>query len=446
MALPTLPEDLEDLSENENEKTPLSKSPSSSKSRRQKQEQRSPELMHPALRQPPSSSERSHRAHSASSPRSQSRASPEPRQIPLPRPARASTEPQYLPVSHPALVTRTSTERTHSLPPSNPATSAAISRASTVPPAAAPPIARKNSPSAYNKRIPSSKKTPGLRERWLTARHDVPEHYEALQDSEAIWSKLHLDPLTADPLAPMHAGIPYALAWYHLDWIRTPRPDASVRGRDETAMDRAAALACEGVVVHRGRCGTERPDVRYCIEPSYFEGAVLLDAAVRFTFALRGHHPVLRREWACYYAPLSRRWRFQVCPHARHRFTAYELVGRRGLVAASVWHEARTPSAFRLGWRWRSIYGTRRYAYGCSRCRMDSEVKLEMVDDVVVVTINVYRDLGSGESPTEGEWLSALRRSCSLSTERTEEDLRKQTVKQRCRRATDAKKAAVLHR
>ncbi|KAI1098567.1 hypothetical protein F4804DRAFT_338073 [Jackrogersella minutella] len=267
-------------------------------------------------------------------------------------------------------------------------------------------------PIAWNQRIPSDKKKPGVIERFrgLTRVAD----YDEIRGSVRIWSSLHLDHSTADPLDPIHQYIHYALAYYHLNWVKIGESQA-------VQKTRASSLACNGTVVGDGR---HRPDFQFWISPYWHNSSFLLHEVVRFTIEPKKRHPLYRREVA-YLGYPSADWTFQPCPHCKHHFEAYEFSETRGLLKATMSYQ--TKRGHSVGeWpshitRWKSVHGPSAQAYNCQHCCTDNVVHTTMTEDKIVVHMYVFKDLGNVRNAYDAKWIAALRfRGPSLKRSKTE--------------------------
>ncbi|KAI0837485.1 hypothetical protein F5Y06DRAFT_67039 [Hypoxylon sp. FL0890] len=259
----------------------------------------------------------------------------------------------------------------------------------------------KGLPIAWNERIPSDKKRPGFFDR-LFSNIDRLE-YDEIQQSTRIWSSLHLDHSTADPLDPIHKSIHYSLAYYHLDWVRKA-------GSPESQRARANAIACNGVVV--GDAKKCLPDFHFSITPYWYNDSFLVRQVIRFTIEPKKRNPVFGRE-SVYLGWPKKDWVFWPCPHVQHRFQEYQFTETRGLMKASMSFNTKKRNClgdwFRDHTEWHSIYGPDCTAWNCRYCCTDNRVNINMVEDKIVVNIFTYKDLGSAKNAHELKWLSALR-------------------------------------
>ncbi|KAI1636511.1 hypothetical protein F4809DRAFT_641479 [Biscogniauxia mediterranea] len=282
---------------------------------------------------------------------------------------------------------------------------------------------------SYNKRLPSDKKRPGFFEAVFGSRKTDNGVALAKQESEPIWSNLHIDHSTVDPLDPVHESIPYALAWYHINWVHSSESPLSM-------MSRVNALACRGT-------GTGRPGLKFTVEPFYYNNTFLLDQSIQFRLKMEKRDPVWRRECGPMRIFQGKKWHFQICPHMQHQFLKYAFEESRGLVQADVMYCTSRSSADTFT-TWKSIYGPSWLFWGCPRCCTDSDIKIELVEDEIIVSIRVYKNLGSGSSPFDKNWIAAIRPGYRF--HRTAPDVNKKQVAQLVQKAIEAKKAATLNR
>ncbi|KAI1408940.1 hypothetical protein F5Y13DRAFT_97302 [Hypoxylon sp. FL1857] len=286
-------------------------------------------------------------------------------------------------------------------------------------------------PIAWNKRIPSDMKKPGLFER-LRGKIDIPE-YDEIQRSTRIWSQLHLDRSTADPLDPIHKSIHYALAHYHLNWVRTAE---SLKSQ----MARASAISCNGTLV--GDAKKHRPDFQYWINPYWYNDSFLIQETVKFTIEPKKRNPIFGRESV--YVGLSKGdWTFRPCPHVQHHFKEYQFTETRGLMKTSMSFTTKRRNCLG-GWfgdytRWQSIYGPGCTAWNCQYCCTDNWVDINMVEDKIVVHVYAWKDLGSAKDAYDGKWLAALRPK-GPRWKRTQDELKKSSVRDTVLAAIDAEK------
>ncbi|KAI1392744.1 uncharacterized protein F4822DRAFT_425950 [Hypoxylon trugodes] len=254
-------------------------------------------------------------------------------------------------------------------------------------------------PIAYNQHIPSSKK------RWILERCPGPpnmDDYDEVQQSERIWSRLPPKLATVDPLDPIHPSIRYALAFYHLDWIRRARyPQAQ--------MERARSLACHAVVTGEGN---RRPELAYWIDPYWQDGSVLLRQIVRLVIEPKKENRILGREYVMLQWPWGK-WTFQTCPHHRHRFRMCEFQKTRGLVKATMSYKTkiRISSGVWAGIQtnWRSTYGPSERTWNCRDCCTDGLVTIDLVEDKIGVYLYTWKDLGKANDAYDNKWIAALR-------------------------------------
>ncbi|KAI1484347.1 hypothetical protein F5X96DRAFT_664753 [Biscogniauxia mediterranea] len=284
---------------------------------------------------------------------------------------------------------------------------------------------------SYNKRLPSDKKLPGFFEAVFGSRKTDNSVVLAEQESEPIWCNLHIDHSTVDPLDPVHESIPYALAWYHINWVHSSESPLLM-------MSRVNALACSGR-------GAGRPDLKFTVEPFYYNNTFLLYQSIQFRLKMEKRDPVWRRECRSMGAFQGKKWQFQICPHMQHQFLEYDFEESRGLVQADVTYRiSRSSADTDTTTTWKSIYGPSWLFWGCPECCTDSDVKIKLVEDVIIVSIRVYKNLGSGSSPFDKNWIAAIRPGYRV--HRTATDLLKKQVVQLVQKAIEAKKAATLNR
>ncbi|KAI2603910.1 uncharacterized protein GGS25DRAFT_440730 [Hypoxylon fragiforme] len=285
----------------------------------------------------------------------------------------------------------------------------------------------KRLPIAWNHHIPSNKKKLGILE-WLFGSKTMPE-YDEVQESERIWSTLHRDTSTVDPLNPIYAPICYALAYYHLYWVRSA-------GTLEAQMSRAASLSCCGLVPGNGR---SRPDFYYFNTPWWYRNRFLLKQAVRFSITPKKRDPVYR--WELRLLDWRREvWSFKICPHFRHRFLDYSFREKRGLLKACMRY--RTTRLYApldksvLDTYWCSLYGPSRRAFNCPHCSTDSCVQIDLVEDKIMVNVIVWKDLGNAKTPFEPQWVTALREK-DFRCRRSNEAVKGGYVREACREAEE---------
>ncbi|KAI2630362.1 hypothetical protein GGS26DRAFT_107661 [Hypomontagnella submonticulosa] len=255
-------------------------------------------------------------------------------------------------------------------------------------------------PIAYNKRIPSSKKKPSIIARFIRP-PEIPE-YDEIQPSNRIWSTLHLDHSTADPIDPIHASIRYALAFYHLDWVRSA-------GSAEMQSARANILACNGTVVGDGK---HRPGFEFWINPYWYNDTFLLQHVVRLTITPKKQNPLIGREYIMLGWPLDD-WTFRTCPHYRQCFQACEFQETHGLMKATVSYKTKRRCVVvgdsSLRTKWESVYGPSCRVFNCQYCLTDSRIHINLVEGKVVVHIHVWKNLGNAKDAFDVRWLAALR-------------------------------------
>lgn len=267
---------------------------------------------------------------------------------------------------------------------------------------------------AYNKCVPSDKKPLGFVLRLTGSPKQNVVGYDKAPDGERIWSLLHLDHSTADPLDPIHPSIRYALAYYHIHWVQTA---ASL----ETQRARTKALACHGTVAGDGK---KRPEFRYWTQPYWYKDSFYIQQAIRFTIEPKKRKFLFGHEYAILgYSPKD--WTFRTCPHYRQRFQQYEFRETRGLIKAgmsyvSKWRDPLGGSV-RKWTKWHSVYGPGYHILNCQFCCTDTCVDIDLVKDKIVVHIWIWKDLGKALSPFDPKWISALRPEASVwSRSRTE--------------------------
>ncbi|KAI2602270.1 hypothetical protein GGR54DRAFT_634136 [Hypoxylon sp. NC1633] len=253
-------------------------------------------------------------------------------------------------------------------------------------------------PIAYNKTVPSEKgKKPGIVER-LFGPYEA-RCYDEVHESRRIWCPLHLDHSTVDPLDPIHASIPYALAYYHMNWVRN-----AVIPEMQTSL-----LSCSGTVYGDNKY---RPNFQYWIHPYWHEHSFLLQHIVKFVIEPKKRNPVFGTEFVTLGWPRDA-WTFQPCPHIRQRFEDYEFQETRGLMKASMsyWTGMKDSLGKNSSCRskWRSIYGPHREYYNCVHCCTDSWVHICLIEDKIIVHVSVWKDLGNATTPFQSKWLAALR-------------------------------------
>ncbi|OTB04479.1 hypothetical protein M426DRAFT_320833 [Hypoxylon sp. CI-4A] len=269
-------------------------------------------------------------------------------------------------------------------------------------------------PIVWNQYIPSDKKGPGIIERWKGPY--ITPKYKAVQKSRQIWSKLHLDHSTVDPLDPTYALIRYALAFYHMDWVR----NAST---PELAESRAAALSCYGI-----RPGDEkrRPDLYYMIRPYWHEGSFLLWQGFGFVFEPFERYPVAGYEKMALGYPLQD-WTFRPCPHIKHTIYSYSFTETRGLIRAELKYGS-SGNRNMASFKWDSTLGTSRRAFNCKHCATDSWISVELEEGKLVVTTQIWKDLGKAQDAFDPKWIAALRPNAP-GLKRSEDDIMTNSVK-----------------
>ncbi|KAI0149882.1 hypothetical protein F4776DRAFT_659778 [Hypoxylon sp. NC0597] len=257
----------------------------------------------------------------------------------------------------------------------------------------------KGLPIAWNKRIPSDKKKPGFFER-LRGKINIPV-YDEVQKSTRIWSSLHLDHSIVDPLDPIHKSIHYALAYYHLNWVRSAASPESQKAR-------AYVISCNGTVV--GDANKHWPDIEYCNRPYWHKNSFLLKQVIKLTIEPKKRDPVFGRE-SVYVGWPGDGWTFQPCPHVQHHFREYQFTETRGLMRASMSFSTKRCFAgpFNEHTRWQSICGPSETSWNCQHCCTDNWVQLNFTENKIVVYISTWKDLGSAKTAYDGKWLAALR-------------------------------------
>ncbi|KAI1137084.1 hypothetical protein F5Y05DRAFT_404837 [Hypoxylon sp. FL0543] len=291
----------------------------------------------------------------------------------------------------------------------------------------------KGLPIAWNDRVPSDKKKPGFFER-LRGRIERSD-YNIVQQSTRIWTTLHLDHSTADPLDSIHKSIHYSLAYYHLDWVRKA-------ASPELQRARANIISCHGVVA--ADSSKDRPDFHYWITPYWHKDSFLVRQVVQFTIEPTKRSPMFGRE--CVYMGWPKDdWVFRPCPHLRHRFQEYQFTETRGLMKAAVSLVTKRRNClgdwFRDHTKWHSIYGPDCTAWNCQYCCTDNRVHIDMVEDKIVVNIYTYKDLGLAKDAYDLKWLAALRPN-GPRFKRSRAELNKSTVRNAVLEAVDAEKEA----
>ncbi|KAI1459519.1 hypothetical protein F4805DRAFT_455683 [Annulohypoxylon moriforme] len=255
---------------------------------------------------------------------------------------------------------------------------------------------------AWNKRVPSSKKKPGIIERFRGP-PKIPE-YDEVQRSTRIWSSLHLDHATADPLEPIHASIRYALAYYHLDWVRNA-------GSPDLQKARVNSLACHGTVLGDGK---RRPDFEFWTNPYWHKGSFLIQQVIRFTIQPKKRNPLLGKETVYLEFPRDD-WTFQPCPHIQHCFGRYQFLETRGLVKANLTYRTKKQGAVipeletKSKTQWESTHGPLCHATNCQRCCTDNWMHISLIEDKIVVHMYVWKDLGNALGAYDKKWIAALR-------------------------------------
>ncbi|KAI0895882.1 hypothetical protein F4806DRAFT_496786 [Annulohypoxylon nitens] len=256
-------------------------------------------------------------------------------------------------------------------------------------------------PIAWNKRIPSNKRTPGIIERFRGP-PEVPE-YDEVHRSTRIWSSLHLDHSTADPLDPIHASIRYALAYYHLDWVRTA-------GSSDLQKARVNSLACHGTVLGDGK---RRPDFEFWANPYWYQGSFLVQQVIRFTIQPKKRNSFFSKESVSVKHPRDD-WTFWPCPHIRHRFRRYQFMETTGLLKANVTYTTKKLNGLyeystQSYTRWESTNGPLCHATNCQQCCTDNWMHISMIEDKIVLHMYVWKDLGKALNAYDKKWIAALR-------------------------------------
>ncbi|KAI0384121.1 hypothetical protein F5Y04DRAFT_293479 [Hypomontagnella monticulosa] len=289
-------------------------------------------------------------------------------------------------------------------------------------------------PIAWNKRVPSTKKKPTLKER-LFGPPPVAE-YDEVRRSERIWSTLHMDHSTADPIDPLNASIPYALAYYHLDWVRSG-------GSAEIQKARANTLTCHGKVAGNSKCPS---GVEYWVRPLWHNNSFLLKQVVRFTISPRKLHPLFGYDYIMLGWSSEECWTFRTCPHYRQRFLSCEFQQTRGLMKSTVSYATKQRSFITGDYSsrttWESVYGPRNYAFNCQYCLTDSRIFMEMVEDKVVVHLHVWKDLGKAKDAFDPRWLAALRPEGTI-FKRSREERKQSDVRVAVQEAMDEESKAL---
>ncbi|KAI8959848.1 hypothetical protein F5Y11DRAFT_350145 [Daldinia sp. FL1419] len=270
-------------------------------------------------------------------------------------------------------------------------------------------------PIAYNKRVPSDKKTSSIAIQSTGSPQKDKVERNRTQDSEGIWSLLHPDHSTVDPLDPVHKSFRYALAYYHIHWVQTA-------ASPEVRRARLNALACRGIVVGNG---LSRPSFRYWSSPYWYKDSFYLQQAVRFTIELKRPKAVFGREFTI--LGRSANWTFKTCPHQQQRFQLYEFRETQGLMKAGMAYVTkwRNPlgSTSRKWNKWQSLYGPDRHVSNCQSCCTDTCLEISLVKGKIVVHIWIWKDLGKGLGAFDPKWISALRPEASVwSRSRSEAD------------------------
>ncbi|KAI0015394.1 hypothetical protein F4780DRAFT_86963 [Xylariomycetidae sp. FL0641] len=218
-----------------------------------------------------------------------------------------------------------------------------------------------------------------------------------------ITSQLHPDHSIVDPLESIHPSTPYALAWYHLNWVQCDQLGS-------TSMGRARSLACRGT-------GRGRPDLKYTFEPYFHQNRFLLHQKIRFAFPLRqrsfktGIFDHERRTSTAALSDNQKAWTFCACLHMRTEFKSFEVKMKRSIAKAEARYEVHlggTEPASEA--EWKSIYGVEEKYWTCTVCHTDQLVRMELKEGVISTQFEVFKDLGQGKDRGDVKWLAALRR------------------------------------
>ncbi|KAI0144551.1 hypothetical protein GGR57DRAFT_507421 [Xylariaceae sp. FL1272] len=215
------------------------------------------------------------------------------------------------------------------------------------------------------------------------------------QKSEPILVDRPMDRSVVDPLDPVHPSIPYRLAWYHLNWVRNNMK------LYEDEMGKINELSC-------AQYGENRPDLFHVSELYYHKQTFLLRQ--RVTVSLQGPQSDAVESKSTPISWPSDKWRFQLCPHLHMQLNRCSLVTRRGVLGATLCYSVRRKASGGYKKNWDSVYGKHSLVWMCSSCHMNTQVDVELVDGRrVQVTLRICQNLGSGSTPTETNWLAALR-------------------------------------
>ncbi|KAI0599942.1 hypothetical protein F4775DRAFT_591045 [Biscogniauxia sp. FL1348] len=246
----------------------------------------------------------------------------------------------------------------------------------------------------YNKRLPSDIRLSVYLEEIFGSRIRYKRVDPAEKESAPIWCNLNIDYSTLHPLDPVHESIPCSPVWRHIDWVPLRKSPMSV-------MSQLNALACSGT-------GRGRPDLEFIVEPFYCNKTFPLDQSTQFSLKIRERDPVWRCECITMRVLQRNKWHFEICPHTQHQFYKFGFKESRGLVQADMVYRT-TQSGCDTFTAWKSKYGRSRVVWYCPRCCTSSKVKIELVEDEIIVSIRVYNDLRSCLHPFDKNWIVALR-------------------------------------
>ncbi|KAI5864786.1 hypothetical protein GGS23DRAFT_463567 [Durotheca rogersii] len=223
------------------------------------------------------------------------------------------------------------------------------------------------------------------------------------QPNTNISSYLECNPDNTTPLERIHPSIPYTLAYYHLRWVRGATSRAEQRAR-------AAELSCFGA-------GVGRPGLKFWAVPRWHNDTFFVQQLVQFTLTPKRRYPVPGREFGGMAWPTDKKWSFKPCLHIKHQFLGCRFTkthGRSEVIKAKY----RTTGMRRISatdeTEWTSAEGTTSTDWNCRYCCTDSSVTIGMVDGEVLVSIHVFRNLGSAHTPFDPNWLAAQQREASM--------------------------------
>ncbi|KAK4658262.1 hypothetical protein QC762_100540 [Podospora pseudocomata] len=231
-----------------------------------------------------------------------------------------------------------------------------------------------------------------------------------------IWSTLSKDPSLGclTTLPPIHKSLPLSISFYHLyELLRKHRTNTLNPSED------LGTLACAATT-------GSNPSLSWVLTPLITAQKTLyLEFALAFilqtdlggwTEATTHGHAVVKN------GLIGSGYRdFKPCLHTHIKFTSVKGEGKNHVRYSAVNFTTTDSEGAEKKHEWKSEEEEKKIeGLFCGKCYTETVMRIRLIGDKTLVSVQVYKDLGEGLHPGDGKWLSLVRPDVAIQRDKSD--------------------------